>query len=55
MSNELSNLAQQMLPELDEEMRTVLHYPGAPDELFFGMMHYAMGWVDVDLQPVDPF
>jgi geranylgeranyl diphosphate synthase type I len=54
MSNELSALAQQMLPELDEEMRTVLHYPGAPGDTFTGMMHYAMGWVDTNLQPVEP-
>ena len=53
MNNELSSVAQLMLPALDEEMRTVLRFDGSPPEPFLGMMHYQMGWVDESLQPIE--
>jgi geranylgeranyl diphosphate synthase type I len=55
MSNELNTLSERFLPAIDTEMRTVLHeLPGmAPaDDLFYGMIHYHMGWKDESLQPM---
>ncbi len=53
MSNELKTLAGTMIPALEQEMRTVLkaNQDSAPD-LLHGMLHYHMGWVDEDLQPL---
>ncbi len=53
MDNELTSLAQQMLPALDNEMRTVLQYDGTPPGPFLGMMQYQMGWVDESLKPIE--
>ncbi|MCA9970102.1 MAG: polyprenyl synthetase family protein [Anaerolineales bacterium] len=40
-----------MLPALEQEMRAALHADGDTPDLFYGMMHYHMGWVDANLQP----
>lgn len=55
MSNELSTLTGQYLPAIDAEMRSVLREPAGmadPADLFFGMIHYHMGWRDESLRPV---
>lgn len=54
MTEILKQLAAQMLPALESEMRAVLRADTSekPDQ-FYGMMHYHMGWVDSDLTPVD--
>lgn len=59
MTNELKTLATQYLPALEAEMRRVLS-PKADEiapadshrERFYQMIHYHMGWVDSDFQPV---
>lgn len=51
MSDELKNLSETMLPALNEEMRAVLGATGERPDLFHGMIHYHMGWVDAELQP----
>jgi geranylgeranyl diphosphate synthase type I len=54
MNKELSVMAQLMLPELNKEMQAVLQFNGLAPEPFLGMIHYQMGWVNEDLQPIDP-
>ncbi|MFN2143563.1 MAG: polyprenyl synthetase family protein [Candidatus Promineifilaceae bacterium] len=54
MSNELSSMANIMLPQLENEMQAVLHFDGSKTDLFRGMMHYQMGWIDEQLQPIEP-
>lgn len=54
MNNDLSSMAQLMLPAVDKEMRVILNFDGKPSEPFLGMMHYQMGWVDESLQPIEP-
>ena len=51
MSDELTNYFQEMLPALEAEMRAVLQADGSQPDLYWGMMHYHMGWRDTDLQP----
>ena len=51
MNNELTNYFQEMLPALEEEMRSVLQADGSQPDLFYGMLQYHMGWLDNDLQP----
>ena len=41
-----------MREAVEQEMRVVLKGDGDLPDLYHGMMHYHMGWVDVDLQPV---
>ena len=52
MSNELETLTQEMLPALNREMKDVFQVNNSPPTLFYGMMHYHMGWVDADMQPI---
>jgi geranylgeranyl diphosphate synthase type I len=54
MSNELSEMAKVMLPLLESDMHAVLQFDGSDSDLFRGMMHYQMGWVDEQLQPIEP-
>ncbi len=54
MSNELSSMAKVMLPLLESEMHAVLQFDGSKSDVFRGMMHYQMGWVDEQLQPIEP-
>ena len=51
MSNDLNALSQTMLPALETEMRQVLNHKESPPHLFYGMMHYHMGWRDEQMQP----
>jgi geranylgeranyl diphosphate synthase, type I len=51
MTNELQDYYQEMLPALEMEMRTVLRADSNRPNLFYGMMHYHMGWVDQELNP----
>jgi geranylgeranyl diphosphate synthase, type I len=51
MTNKLQHYYQEMLPALEAEMRTVLQANGDQPDLFYGMMHYHMGWVDEQLKP----
>ena len=40
------------LPAIDAEMRRVVSPPSDPAlAVFYGMLHYHLGWVDADLQP----
>lgn len=51
--SKLTMLSEVMLPALEAEMRAVLGADGRqPPDTFHGMLHYHMGWVDGDLQPV---
>jgi len=49
--NELNTLGMEMRAALNEEMKAVLK-ADCTTNLFYGMMHYHMGWCDKDLQPV---
>lgn len=41
------------MPALEAEMRAAVGEPAAPAEtLFYGMLHYHLGWVDAALRPV---
>ena len=53
MQNELDQLSTLMHPELDEEIRTVLGDGTDKPTLFYGMLHYHMGWVDQNLAKAD--
>lgn len=39
------------LPQLEEELRAILHSPEEAVAGHYGMMHYHMGWVDEHFQP----
>jgi geranylgeranyl diphosphate synthase type I len=52
MSNELKTLTQAMLPAMNQEMKDVFQVNDSTPTLFYGMMHYHMGWVDADMQPI---
>lgn len=41
-----------MIPAVEQEMRTVAGAQQAPADLYHGMIHYHMGWVNADLEPV---
>lgn len=51
MSQLLNTLSQQMIPAVEQEMRSVLKATGAPADTFDGMLHYPMGWVDEHFRP----
>jgi geranylgeranyl diphosphate synthase, type I len=53
MTNELKTYYQEMLPALEAEMRAVLRADSDRPDLFYGMMHYHMGWVDDALNPAN--
>ena len=53
MTNELQTLSMKMLSVLEDEMRHVLQAHDPPADLFYGMLHYHMGWVDAELQPAN--
>ena len=55
MSNELNTLTGQFLPAIETEMRLVLHELDGmadPSDVFYGMIHYHMGWKDEDFRPM---
>jgi geranylgeranyl diphosphate synthase, type I len=41
-----------LLPQIEAELKDVARVPHRGMEPYFGMMHYHLGWVDEDLQPV---
>ena len=54
-NGELKRLSVQMLGALDEEMRLVMKMDERTDPFydpFYGMLHYHMGWVDANFEPV---
>lgn len=51
--NEFKQLSQQMRQAINAEMKTVLNASNAQPDLFYGMMHYHMGWRDEQLQPAN--
>lgn len=51
--NELDTLSTRMRTALNEEMKAVLLANGRPPDLYYGMMHYHMGWRDRELAPAD--
>ena len=53
MRDELTKISQEMFVALDQEIREVLRADGTRPDLFYGMLHYHMGWVDADLNPAD--
>ncbi len=53
MEEPLSTFAQKMIPAVEQEMRSVMLVNEKQANLFYGMMHYHLGWVDENLQTVD--
>lgn len=51
--NEFKQLSQQMRQAVNTEMKTVLKASNNQPDLFYGMMHYHMGWRDEQLQPAN--
>ena len=51
--NEFKQLSQQMRQAVNAEMKAVLHAAETPPDLYYGMMHYHMGWRDEQLQPAE--
>lgn len=49
----LEIFSQQMIPAVEREMKSVLGLDEWGNGLFYGMMHYHLGWVDGQLQRVD--
>lgn len=52
MKEPLNTLARTMIPAVEQEMRSVLLVDDKHSDLFYGMMHYHLGWVDENLQRV---
>lgn len=52
MTDAFAPLFQTMITAVETEMRSVLQLNGDSADLFAGMMHYHMGWVDASLRPV---
>lgn len=50
---ELETLSTEMRNALNEEMKAVLLANGRTPDLYYGMMHYHMGWRDRELRPVN--
>jgi geranylgeranyl diphosphate synthase, type I len=48
----LQTLSQEMIPAVEQEMRAVTRAEQPPPDLFYGMIHYHMGWVNAELEPV---
>lgn len=48
----LQNRMHAMRAAVDAEMRAVLQADGRRNDPFYGMIHYHMGWVDAQLQPM---
>ena len=53
MSGAIDKLSIHMIPAVEAEMRDVLGWNNYRRDLFLGMMHYHMGWVDEDLSELD--
>ena len=53
MQEPLSNFIERMIPAVESELRSVMQIDEKQANLFYGMMHYHLGWVDEKLQTVD--
>jgi len=53
MINHLSDLSNEMIPAVEMELRDVLRFKEHGDDLFYGMMHYHMGWVNEELDSLE--
>lgn len=52
MDTALESFAELYLPSLEDQMKAVLAPVGSDSGLYYGMMHYHLGWSDKDLQPL---
>ena len=52
MQEPLNTYVQTMIPAIEQEMRAVLKVDEKQSDLFYGMMHYHLGWADEKLQAV---
>ncbi len=52
MKEPLNTLMQSMIPAVEQDMRSVLLSDEKGGNLFYGMMHYHLGWVDDSLRTV---
>lgn len=52
MKEPLNTLVQSMIPAVEQDMRSVLLADEKGSDLFYGMMHYHLGWVDGSLRAV---
>jgi geranylgeranyl diphosphate synthase type I len=50
MKEPLVKLMQTMIPAVEQDMRSVMLAEEKPADLFYGMLHYHLGWVDQDLR-----
>lgn len=53
MKEPLMKLMRKMIPAVEQDMRSVMLAEENPADLFYGMLHYHLGWVDQDLQSVE--
>lgn len=53
MDTSLEPFTQLFLPAVEDEMKAVLAFEGAHSDLYYAMMHYHLGWLDGQLQPLD--
>ncbi len=53
MTTSLDPFIDLFLPAVEEEMRAVLASDDPGHNLYYGMMHYHLGWLDGHLRPVD--
>ncbi len=51
--NQLKDLSQEMRQAINAEMKAVLKATEKKPDLFYGMMHYHMGWRDEHLHPAE--
>ena len=42
----------QFVPQVEAELKSLMAAPGDEPDPFFGMMHYHLGWLDENLQPI---
>lgn len=52
MQEPLRTYVHEMIPAVEEDMRSVMSAEEKHGDLFYGMMHYHLGWVDEKLQNV---
>jgi len=51
MTSSLPELMQELLPVIENDLRTIVSRPESAPDLFYRMMQYHMGWVDEHGQP----
>ncbi len=52
MNDPLQKFAHAFIPAVEKEMTDVLKLSQKPDDPFWGMMHYHMGWVNEAFEPI---